>query len=114
MEDWLKQQEAWAERAQRSQAQAAQAFERLLRLTETGSSGQVRSVARFIAATFDGEAYPLDLFALRAVDVEISDDMLLCLDALRWGKAELYKLVPEGERRIAHMCQAWGVKREWR
>lgn len=71
-------------------------------------SGQIRRVAQFIASTYDGQTFPYDLFELRALDVEISDDMLLCLDALRWGKADLYKLVPDGERRVQEICANWG------
>lgn len=101
----------WAERAHRAQAAAAQALERLLQLAETRDSGQIRTVTHFIAATFDGQTFPFDLFDLRMVDVEISDDMLLCLDALRWGKADLYKLVPDGEQRVLDVCKNWGF--EW-
>lgn len=100
----------WAERAQKAQAAAAQAYERLLSLAERSDSGQGRRVAYFVAATFDGQAFPLDLFELRAVDVAIGDDMLICLDALRWGKADLYKLVPDGHDRILRMCEAWNIK----
>lgn len=105
-----RQERDWAERAQKAQATAAQAYERLLSLAEKGESGQVRRVAYFIAATFDGQTFPLDLFELRTVDVAISDDMLACLDALRWGKADLYKLIPDGHARILRMCEAWGIK----
>ena len=101
----------WASRAQRAQAQAAHALERLLDLAEKRDSGQIRTVARFIASTFNGRAFPLDPFDLRTVDVAISDDMLICLDALRWGRADLYKLVPEGEKRVLAVCEAWGL--EW-
>lgn len=101
----------WAQRATRAQAAAAQALERLLNLAETRDSGQIRTVTRFIAATFDGQNFAFDLFDLRTVDVEISDDMLTCLDALRWGKADLYKLVPQGQERILEICKAWGL--EW-
>jgi len=101
----------WADRAQRAQSQAAHALERLLGLAETRHSGQIRTVARFIASTFNGQTFPFDLFDLRTVDVAISDDMLICLDALRWGRADLYKLVPEGEKRVLAVCEAWGL--EW-
>lgn len=101
----------WAKRAHQAQAAAAQALERLLQLAESRDSGQIRTVAHFIAATFDGQTFPFDLFDLRTVDVEISDDMLLCLDALRWGKADLYKLVPHGKQRVLDVCKNWGF--EW-
>ena len=36
--------------------------------------------------------------------------MLLCLDALRLGKADLYKLVPDGDRRVKDVIKDWGLK----
>jgi hypothetical protein len=102
--------EGWARRAQQAQAAAAQAYARLLELAEKRDSGQVRRVAQFIASTYDGATFPFDLFELRAVDVAISDDMLVCLDALRWGKADLHKLVPDGEHRVRAVCAAWGLR----
>ena len=80
-------------------AKGGHAFLRLLELAETRDSGQVRRVALFIAATYNGEAFPFDLFELSAVDEAISDDMLLCIDALRWGQSDLHSLVPDGDRR---------------
>ena len=80
-------------------AKGGHAFQRLLQLTETRDSGQVRRGALFIASTCNGEAFPFDLFELRAVDEAISDDILLCIDALRWGQSDLHSLVPDGDRR---------------
>jgi hypothetical protein len=99
----------WARRAAQAQAAAAHAYARLLTMAETRDSGQVRRVAQFVASTYDGATFPFDLFELRTVDVAIADDMLVCLDALRWGKADLYKLVPDGERRVRAVCKAWGL-----
>lgn len=79
-------QRRWAERAARAQAAAAHAYARLLRLAEDGTTDQAGRIARFIAATWNGAAFPQDLFELRTVDVAIADDMLACIDALRWGK----------------------------
>jgi len=108
--DDIKQQDReWQARAQRAQAGAAQAYERLLHLAEAGNSGQPRIVAHFVASTFDGQTFPFDLFDLRALDVPISDDMLVCLDALRWGRADLYTLVPRGRERVLAICEAWGL-----
>jgi hypothetical protein len=109
-EDADRQQREWAHRAQASQAAAAQAYARLLDMAENRDSGQIRRIARYLASTFNGEAFPFDLFELRAVDVVISDDMLACLDALRWAKADLLKLVPDGERRVLAVIEAWGLK----
>ena len=87
-----------------------QAFQRLLQLAETRDSGQVRRVVLFIAATYNGEAFPFDLFELRAVDEAISDDMLLCIDALRWGQTDLHSLVPDGDWRVRAVIEKWGLK----
>ena len=101
--------EEYARRAAAAQAKAAHAFERLLSLAETQDSGQISRVARFLASTYNGNAFPFDLFELRAVDVEISDDMLMCLDALRWAKADLFKLVPDGDKRVRAIIDSWGL-----
>ena len=77
------QQEDWDRRSRAAQAAAAQAFDRLVGLAETSASGQVERVARFVASVYDGEAFPIDLFMLRTFDVDISDDMLICIDGLR-------------------------------
>ena len=97
-------------RSREATARGGQAFARLLALAETRESGQVRRVARFIASTYDGQAFPFDLFELRAVDAAIGDDMLLCLDALRWGQADLHRLVPDGQRRVEAVLARWGIE----
>jgi sulfite reductase alpha subunit-like flavoprotein len=103
-------QEEWQRRAVEAQAQAAHAYARLLGIAETSDTGQAGRVAQFVASTFNGHAYTFDLFDLRNLDVAISDDMLLCLDALRWGKADLYKLVPDGEQRVKSIVKLWQIK----
>ena len=64
-----------------------------------------------MAATFNGQCFPLDLYELCAVDIAICDDMLICVDALRWAKADLHTLVPDGEKRVLRMLETWGI--EW-
>ena len=98
------------ERSRAAQAKAAHALDRLLKLAETRDSGQIRRVARFIAALYNGDAYPLDLFELRAVDIAISNDMLCCLDALRWGRADLHTLIPDGDARVRAVIDRWGLR----
>ena len=100
----------WSRRAAAAQAKAAHAYARLLSLAETHDSGEAGSVARFLAGTYDGEAFPFDLTLMRTVDVAIGDDMLACLDALRWARADLYKLVPDGARRTERVIERWGMK----
>ncbi|MEB0060362.1 hypothetical protein [Variovorax sp. LG9.2] len=102
--------DSYRQRASAAQGPASQAFARLLDLAEHQNSGQIRTVVLFLASTYNGQAFPFDPFNLRSIDVDISDDMLLCLDALRWGKADLYKLVPDGDRRVKDVIKDWGLK----
>lgn len=101
---------AWDDRSRQATQAGAQAFTRLLNLAEEGDSGQVARIARFLAATYNGRSFPLDLYELRAVDVEISDDMLACMDALRWGRADLHTLVPDGDARLRAVIRRWGLR----
>jgi hypothetical protein len=87
-----------------------QAFGRLLQLAEERDSGQIPRIARFLAATYNGHAFQLDLFELRAVDIAISNDMLSCLDALRWGRADLHTLIPDGDARVRAVIDRWGLR----
>jgi hypothetical protein len=97
-------------RAEKAMTRGTQAYARLLRMAEQERSGQVMCVARFVAATYDGRAFPLDVFDLRSVDVGISGDMLLCLDALRWARADLHRLVPDGEERVDAVIRCWALR----
>ena len=91
-------------------ALGAEAYPRLLALTERHDSGQIARIVRFIAATYNGQAFSFDLFDLRTLDAAISDDMLLCLDALRWGVSDLYKLVPDGDARVRVLIDRWQLR----
>ncbi len=97
------------DRSRQATHAGAQAFARLLALVEERNSGQILRIARFLAATYNGTAFPLDPFELRAVDIAISDDMLHCLDALRWSKADLHTLVPDGDARMRAVIERWGL-----
>lgn len=98
------------QRAVAAQSKAAQAFGRLLLLAESRDSGQTRHIAQFLAATYNGSEFSFDLFELRVLDVVISDDMLCCLDALRWGRADLYQLVPDGDKRMQAVIAKWELR----
>ena len=102
--------DTFAARSGEATRKGARAFARLLQLAETRDSGQIPRVARFLAATYNGQAFQLDPFELRAVDIAISDDMLCCLDALRWGRADLYTLVPDGDARVRAVIDRWGLR----
>lgn len=89
---------------------ATPAFEELLHLAETRDSGQIPRVAKFIAATYNGRVHSFDLFELRCLNVEISDKMLICLDCLRWGNSDLFRLVPNGDARVRAVIEQWGLQ----
>ena len=88
----------------------AQAFARQLKLAEERDSGQIPRIARFLAACYNGQVFQLDVFELRAVDIAISDAMLCCLDALRWGRADLHTLIPDGDARVRAVIERWGLR----
>lgn len=50
--------DAFAVRSDDATLKGAQAFARLLRLVETRDSGQILRIARFLAATYNGQAFP--------------------------------------------------------
>lgn len=97
-------------RSSAATAQGGQAYARLVTLAETRDSGQILRIAKFIAATYNDHTFPFDLFELRALDVDISDDMLRCIDALRWGRVDLYTLIPHGDERVKAVIERWGLK----
>lgn len=97
-------------RSHQATKRAGQSYARLLKIAESSDTGQARRVAGFVASTFNGRRFPFDLFELRAVDVDIGDDMLRCLDALRWARTDLYRLVPDGEARVRAVIRAWGLR----
>jgi hypothetical protein len=102
-------QQEWERRAVAAQSKAAQAYSRLLTLAEKSDTGQASRCASFIAATYNGRHH-FDLFDLRVMDVTLSDDMMACLEALRWGRADLYRLVPEGQNRVEAILNSWQIK----
>ena len=100
---------ALARRSQEATRQGALAFERLLRLAEQRESSQTVRIVHFLAAVYDSDEFDWEPIELRAVDTAISDDMLACLDALRWGRADLHTLVPNGETRLLAALRHWGL-----
>ena len=98
----------YAGRATAATAKGVTALERLLSLAETRQSGQIEHIASFLGAVWNGKRH-FDLYDLRALDVEISDDMLAVLDALRWAKLSVGDMVPNGDQRIEAVLTAWGM-----
>jgi hypothetical protein len=98
----------YASRASAATGKGAQSLERLLHVAETRQSGQIERIASFLGGVWNGKRH-FDLYDLRALDVEISDDMLAVLDALRWAKVGIGDMVPNGDRRIEAVLTAWGM-----
>ena len=98
------------QRKSEATAKGGQALLRLLLLAEHHDSGQATRIAGFIASTYNGQVFPFDLYELRLVDEAIADDMLLCIDALRWAQADLHTLVPDGDRRARAVLEQHGLK----
>jgi hypothetical protein len=72
-----------------------------------GSSGQARTVARLLAGLYNGADFPINPYELRGLDIALSDDVITCLDALRWAKADLHTLVPDGDHRTRAVLKCW-------
>lgn len=92
--------EIWDTRATHARGLATLSLDRLLGAAQLDPSSSGRRVARFLASLRDSSTWPLDLADLSAVDIGVSDDMLVCLDAHRWNKGSLFDLVDEGETRL--------------
>ena len=97
----------WARRSNQESISATKAFDRLVRFAEFSETGQGRTVSRFIAALIG--ARPYDMYDLRLLDVDISDDMLVCMGALRWRGGSLVDLVPNGRERCVPLCRERGL-----
>jgi len=104
-EDFLAQEREYEKRARAVTALAAHAFSRLL-IRATSDTGQSRRVASFVATVIGRSTF--DIYDLRALDVEISDDVLLCMDAIRWAKVHLPDTVPDGMEKAEAICRDWG------
>ena len=102
----------WGARAKRSLTAGGLAYERLLRVAERSLPGGGHDVAIFIAATAGHR--PFDFWYLPRVDVETSDDMLACMDTIRWGTVHLPDLVVDGWARADVICERWGLLTPWR
>ena len=86
-------------RASAATARGAQALMRLVSRAATGDA-QSELITRCLAALYDGSAWPLDPRSLRTLDTQSADDVLACMDAMRWGRSEVLDLVPQGAERV--------------
>ena len=75
-------------------AKGGQAFQRLPQLAETRDSGQLRRVGLFIAATYNGEAFPFDPFELRATDEATLLEAQARINGVAAHRSPLRRLAP--------------------
>ena len=104
----IEQLQMYESRASEATNKGALALERLLDLAETRQSGQIERIASFLGGVWNGKRH-FDLYDLRALDVEISDDMLAVIDALRWAKVSIGEMVQDGDRRIQSVLSGWNM-----
>ena len=109
-EQQLAREREWEARALQVQAQAAQAYLRLVDLAERSDTGQAGRVARFLASTYQNGARTL--LTCSTCACWTSTAFRRCADVHRCtalGQADLYKLLPDGERRIAAVITLRGL-----
>lgn len=99
-----------SEPTRQSSTAATGAFERLLRLAEEGENDHARHAARFLATVLAGQSLPPDTVSLHPVDVPTRDDMLICLEALKGGRVDFGKIIPDGRARILLVCATRGIR----
>lgn len=98
---------AWEARARQSLADGEQAFERLLSVAEKkADTGQAGVIVSFIASVLGLSKF--DLYDLRRLDVDSADDVMACIDTIRWRKAHLADLVLDGWTRARTISADWG------
>jgi hypothetical protein len=86
----------------------AQALNRLITILETRRSGQAKVVAHVVAALCWER--PLQAAELRRLDAQISDDVITCIAALRWGRVDPADLLPDGQQRVRAALALWGYE----
>ena len=84
---------------------ACDAFERLLYLSETRDSGQIRRVAQFLAAAWGTKNF--ELHALRSLDAEIGNDMLAVMDGIRYGRVAVCDMAEDASERVPAVLKIW-------
>lgn len=96
---------AYAARKQDATAKGAHAFNRLLILAEESSSREAGVAASFIADIAGNGAFRF--VDLRGLADPVDDDIIACIDAIRWAKISIFDSVPDGERRALAVVRMW-------
>ncbi|SFI13743.1 DUF7673 family protein [Modicisalibacter xianhensis] len=74
-----------------------------------GYTHQPHHIRRILLATYNGEAWPLDLTRLRRLDADLIADALTVIEWSTYADAELFEYLPDGDR---FMQQLATIERE--
>ncbi|WP_051912825.1 DUF7673 family protein [Halomonas sp. TG39a] len=74
-----------------------------------GYTHQPHHIRRILLATYNGEAWPLDLTRLRRLDADLIADALTVIEWSTYADAELFEYLPDGDR---FMQQLADIERE--
>ncbi|MCV2422725.1 hypothetical protein LNV47_19180 [Paucibacter sp. DJ4R-1] len=96
------------QRAQEAHIRGIKAYSRLLALVENSDSGQPRIVSKFLASIYNSYRFKFDMTDLRRLDEDIGNDILICIDAHRWGIQDLNDSIQDGNQRIHNMLKERG------
>lgn len=89
-------------------AAGRQALDRLLTMAATQHSGQIKHVALFIGACWNGRRH-FDFFDFRSLDPEIQEDMFSVLLAHATGLQDIENMLPDARARIIDALICWGM-----
>jgi hypothetical protein len=77
-------------------------------------TGQCRTIARFLAALYNGYEYTFDLTYLRGIDTELANACLAYLNFDRLGIDEVHHFLPGGAQQLNRWLEENGVERKAR
>jgi hypothetical protein len=74
------------------------------------TSGQAKSLVRFLAGIYNGQNYPFDLTELRGLDIELANACLDYLNYDRLGEKELHEHLTNGADDLKHWLKDHGIE----
>ncbi|WP_370601980.1 hypothetical protein [Pseudomonas nitroreducens] len=84
-------------------------LQRLIQVS-SGSSGQCRYVAKFLAGCYDGAQFPFDLTEFRCMDHELFLDCLAVIRLLYETRDGIQGNVPSGDEVFGRLIAQWSIK----
>jgi len=105
--------EQYRQRAQQAAARGAQSLNRLLLVAEGKEDTinlQVSDSNAAVVASFLSDIagnFCFQFVDLRCLEDGLDDDIMNCIDAIRWGRQDLFESVPNGVQRTLAVCRDW-------